>query len=342
MATSDSISEAVRRQLEYFSNTREIRGLIFTHRQSDPDALCSAGALKLLVEQSYRDYKLDLKIIVPQGASSLGKRVSAALGIEFGEEIEKESVLDANVLIVVDTGDPKLLEPYSEFFEESSARKILIDHHVSSSIPETWKGLNERIVSPESTSTSEIIALGFPSELFSKKIADLLLLGVLFDSQHLGIATKNTLRAALTLVESGSDISTSKRLLRSQPDRSEVLGRIKAAQRMKYEECAGRIIATSEISSFHATVARMLVEIGADVGIAYGESNGEGRLSARCSQSFYKETGIDLALKTKKIADRFGIIGGGHSTAASISGKIDAEILSISLVQSLKSGLQKK
>lgn len=337
-----SINEALRRQLERFGTRHELKGIIFTHRQADPDALCSAGALMLLLKKSFLDYKLEFRIVVPQGASMLGKRISTALGIEFAEEIEKDSVLKADIIIVVDTGDPKLLEPYSALFDESSARKILIDHHVSSSLPETWKNLDEQIVSPESTSACEIVALGFPSEIFSKKIADTLLLGLLFDSQHFGIATKRTLRAALTLVEAGSDISASKRLLRYEPDRSEILGRIKAAQRMKYEECSGKIITTSEISSFHATVARMLVEIGADVGIAYGESNGEGRLSARSSQSFYKETGIDLAVETKKIADRFSIVGGGHSTAASISGKIDAEILASSLVQNLKSTLLKK
>jgi len=340
--TPQSIYEAVRLQLENFGNNVQLNGLVFTHRQADPDALCAAGALKLLVPRSFPARKLDFGIVVPQGASALGKRISSVLGIEFVEEIERDSILKADIIMVVDTGDPKLLEPFTPLFDESTARKILIDHHASSSLPETWQKVDERIVSPDATSACEIVTLGFPSDLITKTVSDTLLPGLLFDSQHLGIATRNTLSAALILVEAGSNISASKRLLRYEPDRSEVLGRIKAAQRIKYEETGGRIIASSEISSFHATVARMLVEIGADVGIGYGESNGEGRVSARSSQPFYRETGIDLAYEAKKIADRFEVVGGGHSTAASISGKINADILATSLVQNLKLALLKK
>ncbi len=138
-----------------------------------------------------------------------------------------------------------------------------------------------------------------------------------------------TLEAALVLVNAGSEISSSKRLLHHDPDRSEILGKIKAAQRMRYEEAAGRVIARSEISSFHASIARMLVEIGADVGIAYGETGGEARLSARSTQSFFRGTGIDLSTEVKKVADYFDLVGGGHSTAASLSGKMDAGVLPI-------------
>jgi nanoRNase/pAp phosphatase (c-di-AMP/oligoRNAs hydrolase) len=325
--------------LESFPTSSEVKGLILTHRQADPDALCAAGALKLLLEANSIRPKVHLSIVVPQGASVLGKQVSSKLSIEFSEKNEEGAFDDASLLIAVDTGDPKLLEPYESNFEENSAKKILIDHHASSSIPEVWKDLDERIISPNSTSTCEMIALGFPQEMISQRIAEILLTGIMFDSQHLGIATKNTLEAALLLVNSGAEISKSKKLLRHDPDRSEILGKFKAAQRLRFEEVAGRIIARSEISSYHAAVARMLVEMGADVGVAYGESNGEARLSARSTQAFFKETRIDLSEEIRKLAERYDMAGGGHSTAASISGKMETGILSDSLVQNLKSRL---
>ncbi len=339
---SERLQDVILHQLQTLGDKDQFTCLIFTHRQADPDALCAAGALKLLLENLTRPPGPKTTIIAPQGASVLGKQVSSALGIEYSEEIKKDAVPEMDLIIVVDTGDPKLLEPFAGYVSESPARKLLIDHHASSSVPEAWKMMSDRIVIPNSTSTCEVITLGFPHEMITKKIADMLLAGLLFDSQHLGIATSSTLEAALTLVNAGSEISASKRILRHEPDRSEVIGRIKAAQRLRYEEAAGKVIARSEISSYHAAVARMLVEIGADVGIAYGETNGEARVSARSSQYFFKDTGIDLASEMKKVSDYFNLVGGGHSTAASLSGKMDASVLADRLVQNLKSSLLKK
>ncbi len=336
------VYERVLQLLESFPKSNELRVLILTHRQADPDALCAAGALKSLLEQIHRQSNIIISIGVPQGASILGKQVSTSLDIRFSDKLEERAFANSDFLFVVDTGDSRLLEPYTEIFQANAAKKFLIDHHASSLASESWQGLSDLVVETTATSTCEIIALGFPKKLISKEIAEILLTGLLFDSQHLGIATKNTLKAALTLVEAGAEISRSKKLLHHNSDRSEILGKIKAAQRLRYEEAAGKIIARSEISSFHASVARMLVEIGADVGIAYGETGGEARLSARSSQSFFKETGIDLSEEIKKAARHFDLIGGGHSTAASVSGHIEAEVVADFLVMNLKGALLQK
>jgi nanoRNase/pAp phosphatase (c-di-AMP/oligoRNAs hydrolase) len=343
---SESRTDVVERTIQSYlisePKNKERSTIILVHRQADPDALCAAGALKKIIEH-FEDSSLSkTTIVAPQGASVLGKQASSALGIEFEEEIEESKIESANLLIAVDTGDPKLLEPYNAQFEKSNGAKILIDHHSSSLLAKTWPENIERIVTPHSTSTCEIIALGVGRKSISKTVADMLLTGLLFDSQHLGIATKETLEAALILVNAGSQISEAKKILRHNQERSEILGKIKAAQRLRYDEAAGKIIARSEISSFHAAVARMLVDIGADVGIAYGETGGEARLSARSSSSFFKQTGIDLSVEITKIANYFELVGGGHVTAASLSGKMDPGVLADRLVQNLKATLLQK
>jgi nanoRNase/pAp phosphatase (c-di-AMP/oligoRNAs hydrolase) len=341
-AEHELVYQALVHLLGSVSNKVRAKILILSHRQGDPDALCSAGALKLLLEQMAVGISVVSTILVPQGSSLLGRHVSKSLRIDFVEGIDDEAIGDFDLIMIVDTGDPKLLEPYDSAIAKSSSRKILIDHHSSSLNDETWQPEVVRVVLPNSTSTCEIIALGFPTEMISKKVADILLTGLLFDSQHLGLATKNTLEAALILVNAGSEISTCKKILRHEPDRSEILGRLKAAQRLRFEEVNGKIIARSEISSFHAAVARMLVDMGADVGIAYGETDGESRMSVRSSQTFFKETGIDLSEEIKKIASYFELVGGGHATAASVSGKIDPPVLADRLLQNVKSILLQK
>ena len=160
------------------------------------------------------------------------------------------------------------MEPFSEQIMKSDARKILIDHHSSSQIEGSWSGFDIVLVNRNATSTCEIIALGFPGEPLSTETARKLLTGLMFDSQHLGIATASTLEAALILVRAGAEIDWARKTLRSKPNRSELLARIKSAQRLQYEEVGKFLILKTEVSSFHASVARMLLDVGADVGIA--------------------------------------------------------------------------
>ncbi len=333
---SDSLREFFSQELSRIPDKKTARILVFTHRQADPDALCAASGLLALIAQSFPNLKIESSIVVPQGASSLGQTVCNQLGIEFTTSMENTTVHNCDLILVVDTGDPHLLEPFSEQIMKSVARKILIDHHSSSQIEGNWSGFDRVSVDRNSTSTCEIIALGFPGEHLSTEIAGKLLTGLMFDSQHLGIATASTLEAALILVRAGAEIDSARRALRNKPNRSELLARIKSAQRLQYEEVGKFLILKTEVSSFHASVARMLLDVGADVGIAFGESDEEARVSVRSTQTFFKETGIDLAEQVKKISDALGIVGGGHPTAASLSGKGEPVELAKKIVEGLK------
>ncbi|MDA4111334.1 MAG: DHH family phosphoesterase [Thaumarchaeota archaeon] len=336
------IPDLFREQLDTLKENSVAKITYFAHRQADPDAICAAAGLSLLVQRSFPDRQFESLIILPQGASVLGEKVSSIFGLRTHFKVDPVTVKESDLIVVVDSGDRHLLEPYLDPISESSAKKIVIDHHASSLENESWKGFDYKIIESKSTSTCEIIALGFPPAIFSREICRILLTGLMFDSQHLGLAGASTLEAALILVNGGAEIPDTKKILRYKPHRSEILARLKASQRLQFEECNGRFLVKGEVSSFQASVARMLVDIGADVGIAFGESNAEARLSARSTQSFYKETGIDLAEEIRKVANHFGIVGGGHSTAASVSGKIEPSALANQLLQNLKGRLLQK
>ncbi len=142
----NAIFDATKRQLEAISYKSEIFCLIFAHRQADPDALCSAGAIKLLLQNSLNFCGENIRLVAPDGASVLGKQVSTTLGINFEETIDDALIQKADLIIVVDTGDRKLLEPYADSIKQSRAKKIVIDHHSSSELEETWVGVDEKIV----------------------------------------------------------------------------------------------------------------------------------------------------------------------------------------------------
>ena len=324
----------------------EVSILILTHRQADPDALCAAAGLLLLLEKVLGS-KLKTKIVAPQGASTLGKSICDKLGIQFDETLSDEEIGKAELLIAVDVGDSALIQPLLFQFNESSATKVLVDHHGTSN-PNIISSVNDpspridngsrssqlhvdyAMVEKEATSTCEVVARSFPSDLIDRRISEILLVGLLFDSQHLGIARVGTLEAALKLLRAGAEIETAKAILRTRPDRSEILARVKASQRLRYVEYGKYLILYTEVSSFQASVARVLLDIGGDVGIAVGLNDKEARISIRCTHRFFKETGIDLGEMLSEVSNRklrqvslknssAGISGGGHSTAASIT-----------------------
>ncbi len=319
--------------------------LIFTHRQADPDALCSAYAIARLAsgERSQNERSF-CKIVTPQGASVLAANICKEFSIPYDEKINDNEIEKAEFIFFVDVGDDELLEPYLASIRKSRARKFLLDHHSSGSeVKENSKGrlnlFDGSLLDSKATSTCEIVALAFPEKLLDEKLSKVLLVGLLYDSQHLGIATQSTLEAALKLVRKGAMISEAKELLRMRPDRSEIIARLKSAQRLRYEELGKYLLAETEISSFQAAAARTLIDIGADIAIAFGEHDEETRASVRTSQRFDRETGINVGVLLSKISDKTGMSGGGHSTAGSISGKLPSAIVRQRIVEELKIAL---
>lgn len=316
--------------------------LIFTHRQADPDALCSAYAISEAIRKAVADSNprciVSSKIVAPQGAGLLGTAICARLGIDFVDSLSTSEIFETSLIVAVDVGELELLEPYALGISTSSARKFLIDHHGSNKDTAEWEDF-KTIVDKDATSTCEIVALRFPESYLNQKIARALLTGLMFDSQHLGIATESTLSAAIKLVRAGARIDEAKEMLRSRPERSEVIARIKSAQRLKFEEAGKFFIVQSEVSSFQASVARMLLDLGGGIGIAYGDHEDEARISMRSTQQFFRETKIDLGELLSSLAKESSLIGGGHSTAASISGKAKASELASFIIKRLKAEL---
>jgi nanoRNase/pAp phosphatase (c-di-AMP/oligoRNAs hydrolase) len=328
--------------------------LLFTHRQADPDALCSAYSISSFLLSGNESNsgsaasksQPTCKIIVPQGASSLGTSVCKSLSIAFQEEVSEQEIEDANLIMLLDVGSPKLVEPYLGRISKSRAVKLLLDHHSSTFSGQddenhkssSFEFLDRIFVDQGATSTCEILALEYPKQLLDLRTSLVLLVGLLFDSQHLGIATSSTLEAALKLVKiGGARIDEAKELLRSRPDRSEIIARFKSAQRLHFEQVGNYLIAQSEVSSFQASAARMLIDLGADVGVAYGEQGKEGRVSVRSSQKFFRETSLDLGSLLGNLSKELILTGGGHSTAASISGEKRATEIAQKVVLAIKS-----
>ncbi|MHA1606911.1 MAG: DHH family phosphoesterase [Candidatus Freyarchaeota archaeon] len=280
---------------------------IICHQNADPDALCSAYALKHLI--GILGYKGEISVLSDE-VSILASNIAGMLNIEYSTSGNLNAF---NLFIVVDTCNPEQL---GKFHQAPLIKPTLtIDHHS----PKPEKGVfKESIVDPKATSTSEIIAELFKKsgKEISREVCTALLIGILYDSRSLYLATPRTLKTAAFLLEKGGDYTFAHRVLKGIMDRAEKIARLKAAKRAEITDVNGWIIVFTRVGSYEASACRGLIELGADVAIVGTERKDEIRISARATKEFYERTRVHLGKVMNKLGKTIGGSGGGHTLAA--------------------------
>ena len=304
-----------------FVETGGLRSVaVVCHRNADVDAYLSAYALSALMKQLSPRAKVD---IVAPGKMTLPARRLARI---FPHRVVDEDGGETYELFVaVDVGHTELLGSWLGKMRESGAFKVLVDHH-----PIQRTTLYDRtIVDRKATSAAEVVyaIYGNLRVPVKRRVAQALLAAILFDSQHLAIAGQSALKAAVGLVEDGASLEGARRMLRGEPDYGEVVARLKGAQRLEIIRIGPWVMARSRVGSFHAPVARGLLNLGADIAVATGGTGGETRCSLRSSARFFDATKIHLGTKVAAVVGREGGggYGGGHPTAASLTSNLTAE-----------------
>jgi nanoRNase/pAp phosphatase (c-di-AMP/oligoRNAs hydrolase) len=294
------------------------KAAVVCHRNADADAYLSAYALSVLIGKLAPG--CDVTVVTPGGMTALTSRLSK----RFPHKTVETSDEDYDLYVAVDVGDEELLQQWKEKMAGSRGVKVLVDHHPH---PDRT-AYDHALVDEEATSAAEVV-YGLFKDLgveIDGDTAQALLEAIMFDSSHLSIAGPGGLRAAVALLDRGADVALARRELRSEPDYSEVLAKLKGAQRLKIYRAGDWVVATTLVGSFQAHVARSLVYLGADVGVAGGETEGETRVSMRSTQRFAEGSGIQLGTQVAEPAARkLGGHGGGHATAASFSSTAEEE-----------------
>jgi nanoRNase/pAp phosphatase (c-di-AMP/oligoRNAs hydrolase) len=202
---------------------------------------------------------------------------------------------------------------------------ISIDHHHTEEEKQDFFDLI--LIDTSVSSTAEIVTQIFIEDKYKppKTHATLLLVGLLYDSRRFLNSKPSVFSLVETLLSWGADYEKALSVLQSKMERSEVIARVKAAQRMKRHEIGNYIVLTSKIGSFEASACRGLLDLGADIAIVYSAKNDKVRFSARSRRDFFKKTGLDLAKDVMiPIGEIINGSGGGHSIAAGANGKIKA------------------
>lgn len=302
------------RKFPLIENERLRHALVLCHRNADVDAYCSAYAVASFLKKM--NPKVNVSVASPKGLSSLTRRVQEKLRMDL---TDSPNIKEADLIVVVDTGDLSLLERFGDEIKSAKATKIFIDHHP---LTESIRSIADLLLIDEKASScSEIIYSIFKAKKvkLTQDVAQALITGILYDSQHLAIANCRTIKIVSELCKSAS-LTISKELLEMPRSVPEIIAHMKAAKRLRIYRTKEFIIGITSVNSFQASVANAILDLGADVAFALGIRGNKVRGSLRATQSFYLKTkvhlGIDIA---QKVASILKGNGGGHSTAASLS-----------------------
>lgn len=138
------ILERIKEQTEIANNI-----IITTHTNPDGDAIGSSLALYHALKSTNKNVSIISDSPVPFQLEFLE-------GVEdikvFNKQRDYHDFLMADTIFILDLNDPKRLKSAEQYVTNSSAKKILIDHHI-----EPRNFTNMKLVDTDSTSTGELI-----------------------------------------------------------------------------------------------------------------------------------------------------------------------------------------
>jgi len=314
------------------------RVAIITHRNADPDALCSAYALGYLLRKLKRG--VEVHLVAPQGISKVAKRIVEHLHIRLHDP---QNLEEYDIVFTIDANTLLQLAEYGTRLRDYEGVVIVIDHHASD--PRTLEVATHAIIDDKAVSVSQIVySLYKRSKIpVSRPVAWALFLGIAYDTRHFALATSTSFKIAGDLVRRGVDAAKAIRLLHVPITESERIARLKGAQRLKITRVGRWVLASTYVGSHQASVARGLIMLGADVAMVSGGRKGEVQVSLRSTQDFYDSTGTHLGTDVARaVGELIHGAGGGHAIAAGIRGKDEEESVLTKCLQVLTEQLSKK
>jgi nanoRNase/pAp phosphatase (c-di-AMP/oligoRNAs hydrolase) len=309
-------------EAEFYNQLLDYHDILYLcHRNTDPDALASAFALR---------EALGGTIGVMEGCDRVASQIAKQLNIDF----VVNPADDHDLVVVVDTST---LTQLNGFELKTYA---VIDHHTTTSLNENAAFYLHR----RKSSTAEIVldvlnSMGAP---IMRRAAFALIAGIITDTGNFKHASADSLKAVAHLIElSGIEYGEVMDALSALPqDISMRIALLKAAQRSAIERVGDWLIITSQVSSFGGAAASNFIAIGADVAFVASKDGDIVRVSGR-ARKYAINAGVNLARLMEDISGKFSGTGGGHEGAAGMDVKGDIDAILSSCVDHARNSLLK-
>lgn len=309
--------------------------LISTHTRADPDGVCGTIALKNLIKELHIKSNID---IIVDSCTFITKKIidDFNLDIKITKEIKD---FNPDLIILVDVGNIEIIGNVKELILRNIPF-IIIDHH---SKMENTPNAKFNIIKENYPSTIEVIYEIFKhfNVKIDKELAKFMILGIVYDTQHLLLASNKTFQIMNDLISKGVDYNNIIGLLRYPMSKSEKIARLKAGARLKIYDLDDWVCAFSHLSSYEASACRGLLNLGADLAVVTSIKKHELRTSLRSTQEFFEITQISLTDICEELLNKLNesklsnFSCGGHSTAAGINGKSKQKYLIENLLKKI-------
>jgi nanoRNase/pAp phosphatase (c-di-AMP/oligoRNAs hydrolase) len=295
--------------------------LLTTHKNADPDAIAS-----IIVLRNYlRANKKHIFITLPEGMNTSSKNLLENMSIDL--EYFTPSLISGlkeliDAVIVVDTSSSVQLGDLWSIIRGKQI--IVIDHHRMGDLAD--KSLY--YIGSNLVSTCELVYILLRDSWWFNRIeSTLLLAGILYDSRRFMYVDEYVFSIVDELISIyDADYVLANKSLQRKMDYSERIARLKGAQRLKIYRIKEYVVGITHVSAFEGSVARAIIDLGADIAFVVSERDHVLRIVGRASQGFVRETNISLGRDIMPIIARYlNGSGGGHDTAGVAEGYGDID-----------------
>lgn len=181
--------------------------LVISHVNPDGDSIGATLALYLFLKK----IKKNIIAIAPNSIPTFLKWMPFCNEIIVSEnafEEAKESINKADIIFCVDFNGLKRVEKLQSYLKESSAYKVLIDHHPEPELDSFQAIISNVNVSSTSELIFEFIKLSPYRELLNKDIAACIYTGIVTDTGSFSYSCRNasTFTAVAELINTGIDV----------------------------------------------------------------------------------------------------------------------------------------
>ncbi|MHA1883722.1 MAG: DHH family phosphoesterase [Promethearchaeota archaeon] len=317
--------------------------LLTTHDLVDIDGLVSCYALYQFLETYFKNPVLSIYFSnVSKDTKNFIKRFNQkfpSFNFNYSNNVKFS---DFEVCIIVDTSNIKQIRTKDGNDNPVEIPYFFIDHH---HYPEDSTKRKDNtlvsIINEQRSSTAEIILELF--EVYNQELTlpykILIIAAILTDSGFFKYGSNETIKNVSKLVDEDVDIQEIQRMLEKDTDISERIAKIKGSQRVRIVREGDFLIGISNASSFGAKIASTLLNVGFDISIIYSIQKKETTINARARKSVCKSKGLHLGKIMEELSKEFNGSGGGHDGAASLTVKINLDILLEKLILKIKQAL---
>ncbi|MFX1324100.1 MAG: bifunctional oligoribonuclease/PAP phosphatase NrnA [Promethearchaeota archaeon] len=297
--------------------------LITTHDLVDIDGLASCYTLKFFLVEYVKI--LNVTILLSELSKPTKNFMKRFIEKFPNFKFEFENKVDYSnydLCILVDAGNLGQLRFDDKKGASLEIPFIIIDHHHY--IEENLEKHNIdkfNLIDDNSSSTAEILLRLFKyfNQLLTTPYKYLIISGILIDSGYFRYGSNETVKNVSYLIGEDVNFQDFQLLLKNEIHISEKIAKIKGLKRVDLIRKGDYLIGTSNVSSFGASVASMLIKIGFDISIVFSKEKNKNIINTRADKNVCLKTGLHLGKLLEETSKSWNSIGGGHEGAASLT-----------------------